>query len=288
MESHAKVKVIDTFQIVGFIASMAISIWLLFTKQDTIASVTLGLVLATLTQLFDLQIRQSNSEEKVLQAISLNQAIYQDQWLLGHIRQIVDSYLIIKSKDFDLFKKRAEHSIVECRNVMYGMTEGRLAVEPRSAFSYGEVMIDKVKNTYKHVAASPDVTYWRTTYGQKRTIAKMNSIQKGVKVTRIFVQKLETLKEMVDVLKMQRSIGIQVYIAIQDELPNNLCYEYVIADDISAAQIETSANGEYRQQVITIDPIEVENLVKSFELTLQYSRKLEEVIDMLSEDTNTT
>lgn len=288
MKLHPKVKAIDTFQIVGFVASVAISIGLLFAKQDTISSVTLGLVLATLTQLFDLQIRQSNSEEKLLQATTLNQAVYQDQWLLKHLRQIVDSYLIVKAKDFDLFKNRAEHSIVECRNTMYGMAEGHLTVEPRSAFSFGEVMMDNVKNSYKHVAASPDIAYWRKTYAQKGTIAKISAIERGVKVTRIFVQKLETLKEIVDVLKMQSSNGIQVYVAFQDELPKNLCYDYVIADDSAAAQMVTSANGEYRQQAITIDPIEVENLVKSFELTLHHSRKLEEVINMLSQNENAT
>jgi hypothetical protein len=280
----SRLKAIDTFQIVGFAVSVVISIALILAKQDTISSVTLGLVLAILTQLFDLQIRQSNSEEQLLKATSLSQALYQDQWLLNHINQIVDAYLTVKTRNFHLFMNRAEHSIVECRNVLYGMAEGHLAVEPRSAFSFGEVMTDKVKNSYKHVAASPDMAYWRETYGQKGTFAKRSAIERGVKVTRIFVQKLDTLREFVDVLQTQSSIGIQVYVAFRDELPRNLCYDYVIADDSVAAQMETSAVGEYRQQRITIDPIEVENLVRSFELTLHHSRKLEEVIDILLQD----
>jgi hypothetical protein len=282
METRSKI--IDTFQIVGFVLSIAISIGLMFTGQDTISSVTLGLVLATLTQLFDLQIRQTNSEEKILTSASLNQALYQDQWLLKNIRQIVDSYLIVKTKDFDLFKKRAEHSITDCRNIIYGMADGHLAVEPRSAFSFGEVMQDTVTKSYKHVAANPDIAYWRKTYAEKGTFSKKSSIERGVSIIRIFVQNRDSLKEMIDILKMQSSIGIQVYIAFRDELPKNLCHDYVIADDSSAARMETSPYGEYLQQVITVDPVEVENLVKSFELTLHHSRKLDEVINMLSQN----
>lgn len=48
---ESKVKAVDTFQIVGFIISVGISVGLIAMQIDTVASVTLGLVLATLTQL---------------------------------------------------------------------------------------------------------------------------------------------------------------------------------------------------------------------------------------------
>ncbi len=48
---ESKVKAVDTFQIVGFIISVGISVGLIAMQIDTVASVTLGLVLATLMQL---------------------------------------------------------------------------------------------------------------------------------------------------------------------------------------------------------------------------------------------
>ena len=75
----SKIKILDIFQIVGFVTSVFISLLLVSTGQDTIVSVTLGLVLATMVQLFDLQLRQSDSEERLLSATSLNQALYKDR-----------------------------------------------------------------------------------------------------------------------------------------------------------------------------------------------------------------
>ncbi len=56
-------KALDSFQIAGFVISTAISLILVILKQDTILSLILSLILAILIQLFDLQLRQTNSEE---------------------------------------------------------------------------------------------------------------------------------------------------------------------------------------------------------------------------------
>jgi hypothetical protein len=50
-------KYLDPFQIIGFAFSLAVSIWLIRIGQDTILSLLVGLALAAITQLFDLQAR---------------------------------------------------------------------------------------------------------------------------------------------------------------------------------------------------------------------------------------
>lgn len=65
-------KNLDTLQIIGFIISAGVSTILLIAGQDTVASLTLGFVLAALTQLFDLQKRHSDSEERILKASTLS------------------------------------------------------------------------------------------------------------------------------------------------------------------------------------------------------------------------
>lgn len=81
----SKRSILDTFQIVGFVISTFISIGLMILNQDKVASVTIGLVLAILTQLFDLQIRNSHFEEQVLEANALSRKLYQDEVLLKNI-----------------------------------------------------------------------------------------------------------------------------------------------------------------------------------------------------------
>ncbi len=60
-------KYLDPFQLIGFTFSLIVAVGLLIAGQDTLLSFLVGLVLATLTQLFDLQARvirnQQESEE---------------------------------------------------------------------------------------------------------------------------------------------------------------------------------------------------------------------------------
>ena len=81
---ETKPKLLDTFQIVGFILSTLISVILVIANQDTIQSIALGLILATLTQLFDLQIRNAEAENRIIQASALNKAIYSIRLLTKH------------------------------------------------------------------------------------------------------------------------------------------------------------------------------------------------------------
>lgn len=92
---RAQFKNLDTLQIIGFIISAGVSAALLVAGQDTVASLTLGFVLAALTQLFDLQKRYSDSEERILQASALSKVLFRDEWLLKHIRQIVEDYQLV-------------------------------------------------------------------------------------------------------------------------------------------------------------------------------------------------
>jgi len=98
----AQLKNLDTFQIIGFVLSAVVSIILLIAKQDTVASTTLGLVLAALTQLFDLQKRHSDSQEQILQRMA---AIAPFQVLIGQ-RKIFDELirLVNKCDDDDLIR----------------------------------------------------------------------------------------------------------------------------------------------------------------------------------------
>lgn len=276
-------KTLDTFQVAGFIISVVISIGLLISKQDTILSVILGLVLAILTQLFDIQIRSSESEERLLQAGLLNQKLYRDEWLLKHVQEIVDNYLTVKDNWLDLFKRRAEDAVIECRSVLHSMADGYLIAEPRSPYSFGAKGIDDVVKSYKHVSANTDLEYWKTTYAEKGLQANANAVKRGVAISRVFVHKIDTLRQIITTLEKQKAVGIQVYIANIDELPKYLCEDYIITDDRAYAIMELSVDGRFKKQRISIDPVEVEKMVKQFEMLLHHSKKLDDVLEYLKQ-----
>jgi hypothetical protein len=271
---------LDTIQLVGFIISGAVSIGLLIAGQDKIASITLGFVLAALTQLFDIQKRLGDSEERLIQANALSQALYRDEWLLKHIRQIVNDYQSVKGKWFELFKRRAEDAVVECRNVLHSMAEGYLIADLRSPYGFGTESLAIAEKSLKAVAAA-DVAYWRSTHAVKYLQANAAAVKRGVKFTRVFIQTPETLRGIIDVLQQQKGLGIDIYIAFPDSLPRELNEDYIIVDDRVFTRLELTGGGQAREERISIDTVEVERMAKNFGSLLRYSRHLDEVIESL-------
>ncbi len=270
-------RLLDTWQIVGFIVSAGISIALILTRQDTVASVTLGLVLAILTQLFDLQLRHTSTEERLLEANALSKTLYGNPWLLTHIQQIVDDYQSIQSGWFDLFKSRASESIAECRNSLHSLAEGRMFANPRSPYDFGVGAFEKAKKSLKGVDAG-DLAYWRSTYGEKYLLANIMSVRRGIEVTRVFVQSETALQEYADVIQNQHQAGIKVYVAQLEDIPRELNRDYLIVDDRVLVDVELASDRRQLQRRISIDPVEVEQMIQRFELLLKYAIKLEDTV----------
>ena len=273
-------KNLDAIQITGFIISIAISSILLFRQEDTITSITLGVALAALIQLFDIQKRQSDSEERLLQANAISQVLYRDEWLLKHIRQILDGYELVNGTWFELFKRRASDAIIECRNVLHSMAEGRLTAGLRSPYTFGAEAFEQTERSIK-AAASGDVGYWRSIYAQTYFRANSAAVQRGIKVVRVFIQPLTTLQGMVDILEQQRGAGIEVYVVQPEDLSRELNEDYLIMDDRVFVRLELTADGHAREETISIDEVEVERLVKKFDLLVKHARRLDDVIDNL-------
>ena len=117
-------KSIDKFQIIGFTFSTIVSVVLVISGQDTVLSITLGLVLAILIQLFDLQTRNAESEYKLLEASLLNSQLFNDTELLTQIKQIVDDYYTVKHGWFEHFKDISRDSINSCHYNLHTLADG--------------------------------------------------------------------------------------------------------------------------------------------------------------------
>src|SRR4051794_13421861 len=111
---RSKAKALDRFQIAGFALSATASVVFIAIGQDTIPSVSVGLILAVLVQLFDLQLRFSASEGKLLDAGRLNKELFADEWLQSHIRSIVNDYLQLRDSWLQVFRIHANDAIIEC------------------------------------------------------------------------------------------------------------------------------------------------------------------------------
>jgi hypothetical protein len=271
-------KNIDMLQVIGFLLSITVTIllWIVTGGKEPIASITMGLVLATLTQGFDLQKRIKDAEEHLLDANALSQELYRNEWLHEQIQHIVSDYLSIKDVWFDLFKLHADDDVTECRKILHGMAEGYLVIQSGGPYSPGAYGLPKTRKLAKAVAAIDD-SYWRTLEAETYVRENADAVRRGVRFIRVFTYTTATLRQMIDVLQKQQGLGVEVYIAPAENLPKELNEDCVILDDRLFFRTEQTG----RLQKITIDKTEVEQAVKRFDTLLRHAKKLDDVIDSL-------
>lgn len=280
---NSQYKMVDRFQLFGFAISVAISIILIAIKKDTILSVTLGLLTGILTQLFDLQIRNKASEERLLQANVLNPIIYHNQWLFEHIDQIANDYVEIETGWFELFKHRAKEVIVDCQIRLHSMANGYLLEDVQNPFTLTfETEAPDSATTSIKAAAAGDLEYWKSPQGEKYLQANTRAVRRGVKVTRVFIQKPNALKENVDILENQKELGIDIHITFIDDIPRDYYESFLILDDSVVNRIELTADGFSKREKISINQVEVERMVRRFDILMENSKSLGEVIGNLT------
>ena len=208
------------FQIVGFVVSSIISIALIVSGQDQINSVILGLILATLIQLFDLQMRQNASEERLIAANALSRILYRDDWLLKNIRQIIVDYKQVECVWFEPFHSRAKETIIQCRDTLHNMAEGYAFTQPRFPTDESTIAFKMAKNELKAVD-SGEFDFWKNVYAEKYVELNAAVVKKGVTVKRIFIIPMDTVHENKDIFKKQTELGIDVYVVSQVRFPRN-------------------------------------------------------------------
>jgi hypothetical protein len=250
-------------------------------QVDPMQSTLIGLMLAILTQLFDLQLRHSSSEARMLQANALSQTLYHDAELLSKVRQMVEDYYAIKHGWFDLFKLRAEDAVSECHRVLRLMAGGLMEPPPRGQFGLSVTAFELAQTSLKQVtdfAAIKDaVEGMRGWYMKSWT----EMAKRGIQMSMVLVLSREELKDML-VQPRTTAMLIGTYIALADELPTELDENYMIVDDRVVSFMERRADGTLGERTVSIVPVEVERMVKRFDQVLLYARKSEDVLAEVS------
>jgi hypothetical protein len=275
METRARL--FDTFQIVGFTTSTAVAILLVLAQVDPIQSTITGLILAIFIQLFDLQIRNSRAEERLLQANALSQVLYRDQALLAKIRQMVEDYYSVSGGWFELYKARAEHALSECHRALHSMAGGTMEPPTGSQFVLSVNALRLAQKSIKQVTdfnaikGAPQGV--RTWYTRSWTEAA----DRGVQMSMVLILSREDLNSLLaEANTVKMPLG--TYVALSEELPPDLDENYLIVDDRIVSYSERRADATVAERSISIVPLEVERMVKRFDQALRYARRAEDVL----------
>jgi hypothetical protein len=270
-------RLFDTFQIIGFAASTAVAIVLVLAQVDPLLSTITGLILAVFIQLFDLQLRNSRAEERLLQATALSQALYRDQALLAKIRQMVEDYYSISGGWFELYKTRAEHALSECHRALRSMAGGTMEPPPGSQFILSVNALRLAQKSIKQVTdfsairGAPEGV--RTWYTRSWTEAA----ERGVQMSMVLILSRQDLNAMAaEATTVKMPSG--TYVAVAEELPPDLDENYLIVDERIVSYSERRADATVGERLISIIPLEVERMAKRFDQTLRYARRAEDVL----------
>jgi hypothetical protein len=272
-------KNLDALQIVGFVISVIVSVALLVAGQDTVASITLGFVLAALTQLFDLQKRHSDSEERILQANALGQALYRDEWLLNQVQQIVDSFQLVNKGEIrrEFFTEKARAAIIECTNTLSGLSKGRVSITHEEQMVVLAELLRTAREQARAVSYIDFEKWWHSEIGMSYLRENEKAVKKGIHIKRIFVAPRDRVHELEELINEHYRVGVEVWVAIQEEQPNELLESYLIVDESIVSKSHLMLGGQFQGAYVTADPYEVKKMIHNFNWLLRNSRKAEDV-----------
>ena len=152
-----------------------------------------------------------------------------------------------------------------------------MVLPPLSEFSFGLKGIAEVKASIKATSYVDAENFWKSVAGERYFQKNVELVARGVRITRVFIGDRSTVSGFRDIIARQRDAGIAVLIALADELPRELCEDYLVADDKVVAQLHLTREGLARTERVSIDQQEVHSALTSFERLVGGAYEFEEI-----------
>lgn len=263
---------LDKIQLVGFLMSAVVAFFLLLTGQDSLISITLGFVLAALTQLFDLQMRLKDVEKNLLRTNTLSKKLYRDEWLYKHIEEIVNDYQLIQMTWFEVFHQYAQDILIESHNSIHSLAEGRMVVEARSPYNFGITGINYAEESLKAVTLS-DNKFWSSVWGKNYLDTNAEVVKRGVQIVRVFMNTPEKLEELKEVFEKHLKAGIEVYTVSIDRADKQLHNDFIIMDNKFVNRAEHSGMGQIQYWIQSTEQVDVERACRKFDAIFRMAYK---------------
>ncbi|MEW5985668.1 MAG: hypothetical protein AB1791_03445 [Chloroflexota bacterium] len=261
---------LDPILAIGVVLSVAVAIILVLTGQDQATSLLIGLAVTAITLLIDVLARLKNSEQRIVEAIELGEALSSDPRLFGVIRQIAQDYRAVKQLAFDHFSLRADDALLECREVIHHLVEGRMTVSTQSKYTYGFTGINTATHGIKAVAYA-DIAWWRSNPGETYMLLNIEAAKRGVDIIRVWIFNKDALAGYKDVIERQKQADIQTYVATPDQIPSDFLEDYMVVDERVLVKLELTLHGQSKAELISINPIEVDKALSNFDGILRYA-----------------
>ena len=252
---------------VGLAFSLGLSIFLLIFGVDTPDSTIIGLTSVIISLLLELMVRITRLGNQLVAASRLSQDLVKDEKLFTLISSIVRDYhaVVTRKNPYAIFSERARDVLSECSDGFHNLVEGYMILPPLSPFSFGLKGLPEVQHSIKSTSYVDAREFWSSVAGEKYLQANAKLVAKGVDITRIFIGDRATVASFKEVMSQHRAAGIRVLVAVVDEIPRELCEDFLVADDTLLVQLQLTRDGLPRAEKMSMDPQEVRHAINGFD-----------------------
>jgi hypothetical protein len=251
--------------LVGTASSILLSIILVLAGVDTPSSTIIGLVAVAISLLLDLIIRSIKMEQKLIEATGLSREVAGEPQLFNALSSMATNYRrVMDGAQFRLFTERATDVLAQCQGDLHNLVEGYMVLPPLSQFSFGLKGLDELRQSLKATSYVEAEAFWNSPEGIRYFQANVELVDRGVHVTRIFIGDRATIGRVKPVIQRQRKAGMHVMIAPTEEIPRELCEDYLVGDDSILVQLLLTREGAARAEKISVDVNEVRRSLNNF------------------------
>jgi len=222
-----KFLLIDVFTstVLGFI------IW--FVTKDTSTSLIISLITGIIFLIVEIRFQLISVKEEIIDAVGIQVEAAKDEFLVTIVQKMIDDYYGICLEKDALFLKYAQDAMSGCIERLGQLREGQMPVSREEVYELDIALWDTVRISAFAMDFLNTSSYWTRGGGQKVLQKNEEAIARGVKITRVFI--LHNVDEITSDIKilidLQAKKGIDVKVAIVDDLAQDLLQDMVVFDD---------------------------------------------------------
>jgi|SRR5215475_33497 len=262
----------------GVTLSALLSVMLVVVGVDTPSSAIIGLVGTTISLLLELMLRATKMEQKLIETAGFSREMIRNPELFEALSSIAGDYRkTVDASAYKLFAERAKDVLSTCQDDLHNLVEGHMVLPPLSQFSFGLKGLTEIRHSIKATSYVDAEAFWNGVAGAKYFQANVNLVDRGVRITRIFIGDRATVQRLESIILRHRRAGMQVLVVLAEEIPRELCEDYLIGDDRVLVQLLLTREGVARAEKISIDPNEVRRSISSFDRLIGGAYEYEEI-----------
>lgn len=200
---------------------------------EPISSFLISLVVAVILLVVELRFQLGQAKETFAAALGMQREALEDPVLMQSLNQIMEGFSTVAASGDKYYKDMAQDTIAKCAADVAKLREGFTEIPIDDMMTQITRRLRETQQTVFATVLGRIGEFWFTGAGKEYLQENTNAVQRGVKVTRVFiVENMEELTpEVHDLIRAQAEAGFDVKIAFAHDLTHDVLYDMALFDE---------------------------------------------------------